>query len=127
MAAILIASQKNVTLVAAAGNENTSTKSYPAAYPNVIAVSAISQNHTRASFSNYGNYITFSAPGVKILSTMPTYPVTLTSQYGFSEDYDYLSGTSMACPFVSGVVALLLSKHPNLTPKMVKDTLEPKR
>ena len=123
LAAILIASQKNVTIVAAAGNENTSTKSYPAAYPNVIAVSAISQNHTRASFSNYGNYIAFSAPGVKILSTMPTYPVTLTSQYGFSEDYDYLSGTSMACPFVSGVVALLLSKHPNLTPKMVKDTL----
>jgi len=123
LAAILIAYQKNVTLVAAAGNENTGAKSYPAAYPNVIAVSAISQNHTRASFSNYGNYITFAAPGVEILSTMPTYPVTLTTQYGISENYDYLTGTSMACPFVSGVVALLLSKHPGLTPKMVRDTL----
>jgi type VII secretion-associated serine protease mycosin len=123
LAAILIAYQKNVTLVAAAGNENTSAKSYPAAYPNVIAVSAISQNHTRASFSNYGNYITFAAPGVEILSTMPTYPVTLITQYGISENYDYLTGTSMACPFVSGVVALLLSKYPGLTPKMVRDTL----
>ena len=123
LAAILIAYQKNVTLVAAAGNENTSAKSYPAAYPNVVAVSAISQNHTRASFSNYGNYIMFTAPGVKILSTMPTYPVTLTTQYGISENYDYLSGTSMACPFVSGVIALLLSKYPSLTPKMVRDTL----
>jgi len=123
LAAILIAYQKNVTLVASAGNENTSAKSYPAAYPNVIAVSAISQNHTRASFSNYGNYITFAAPGVEILSTMSTYPVTLTTQYDLSEDYDYLTGTSMACPFVSGVVALLLSKHTSLTPKMVRDTI----
>jgi type VII secretion-associated serine protease mycosin len=123
LAAIFIASQKNVTLIASAGNENTNSKSYPAAYPNVIAVSAISKNHSRASFSNYGNYITFTAPGVNILSTMPTYPVTLTTQYDLSENYDSLSGTSMACPFVSGVVALLLSKYPSLTPNMVKDTL----
>ncbi|MCW3975480.1 MAG: S8 family peptidase [Candidatus Bathyarchaeota archaeon] len=113
----------NVTIIAAAGNEGTSSKLYPAAYSNVISVSAIDKEHNKAEFSNYGRHITFSAPGVNIYSTMPTYPVFLTTEYNYSQNYDYLNGTSMACPFVTGIAALLLSKYPDLTPEMVKDTM----
>jgi len=60
-----------------------------------------------------------AAPGVAILSTMPTYPVTLTSTYGYRTSYDALSGTSMATPMVSGIAGLVLSENPNLTPTQV--------
>ncbi len=96
---------------------------YPAGYEKVIAVSAINEDLERAEFSNYGDHIKFSAPGVNILSTMPTYPCYLTTEYNLSQNYDSLNGTSMACPFVTGVAALLLSKHPTLTPEMIEDTL----
>ncbi len=121
--AISYAYHSNVTIIAAAGNENTASKLYPAAYHNVIAVSAIDIENNKAEFSNYGRHMTFSAPGVKIFSTMPTYPVHLTTEYNYSQNYDYLNGTSMACPFVTGIAALLLSKYPDLTPSMVRDTL----
>ena len=85
--------------------------------------SAINEKLEKAEFSNYGDHIKFSAPGVNILSTMPTYPCYLTTEYNLSQNYDSLNGTSMACPFVTGVAALLLSKHPTLTPEMIEDTL----
>ena len=113
----------NVTIIAAAGNEGTSSKLYPAGYSNVISVSAIDEEYNKAEFSNYGRHITFCAPGVNIYSTMPTYPVFLTTEYNYSQNYDYLNGTSMACPFVTGIAALLLSKYPDLTPEMVQDTM----
>ncbi len=120
---ITLAHYSNITLIAAAGNENTGSRMYPAAYEHVIAVSAINEDLSRAEFSNYGGNIKFSAPGVNILSTMPTYPCYLTTEYNYSQNYDSLNGTSMACPFVTGVAALLLSKYPGLTPEMIEDTL----
>jgi subtilisin family serine protease len=110
-AAINYAYQKGCVIVAAAGNDNNSEPFYPAAYDNVIAVSAINQSDQKAPFSNFGSYIDLCAPGVDILSTF------------INETYAYGSGTSFAAPFVAGVAALLLSKHPYLTPQEVAETL----
>ncbi|MEM3699407.1 MAG: S8 family serine peptidase [Candidatus Bathyarchaeia archaeon] len=110
-AAINYAYQKGCILVAAAGNDNNSEPFYPAAYDKVIAVSAIDQSDRKAEFSNFGDYIDICAPGVNILSTM------------VNSTYAYGSGTSFAAPFVAGVAALLLSKHPNLTHQEVTETL----
>ena|GEM_PF-2823172 len=103
----------NVVLVASAGNSNTSTKSYPAAYEEVIAVAAVDDNGQRSiwdtlSASNYGDWVDIAAPGTNILSTLT------------SDSYESWSGTSMASPHVTGVAALLRSTFPSLPVELVK-------
>ncbi len=94
------------------------------------------------AFSNYSNYcwdldgdgvctasdkllISFTAPGVQILSTMPTYSVTLNNPNGANKslNYDYLTGTSMAAPHVAGLAARYLEKNPSAKPAEVRDGL----
>jgi len=116
--AVNYALNKNVVVVAAAGNESTSIPSYPAAYNGVIGVAATDQNDVDAWFSNYGIYIDISAPGTSIYSTTPTYYVP-----GFVNSYDYAQGTSMASPAVAGLAGLILSVQPNLSPAQVEDYL----
>ncbi|NIN34381.1 MAG: S8 family serine peptidase, partial [Gammaproteobacteria bacterium] len=93
-----------VLFVAAAGNEgqnNDLTPHYPSSYDrgNIIAVAATDQNDRRAAFSNYGpNSVDVAAPGVYIFSTIPT-----DASYGI---LDFMPGTSMATPHVSGLAGL---------------------
>jgi serine protease len=93
-------------MVCAAGNSG-SVVEYPAKYSECIAVSATDINDAFASFSNRGAEIDVAGPGVNIYSTYK------------GDTYKYLSGTSMACPHVAGVAALVLAKYNSLTPAQV--------
>ncbi|HLS88501.1 MAG TPA: S8 family serine peptidase, partial [Sphingobacteriaceae bacterium] len=110
--AIQYAIDNGVIVVAAAGNNRSRVdRVYPAAYPGVITVAAIEDDGAIGSFSNYGPQIDLAAPGVNILSTIP------------SGGYADHTGTSMATPFVAGAAALLLAADKTLTPQAVYQRL----
>lgn len=108
-------------VVAAAGNENTehttAYQDYPADCTNALCVAATGANDAKASFSDYGNTIDICAPGAGILSTIIA-----------NDGYEAFDGTSMASPVAAGVVALVKSLHPNMTPAQlitrIKDTAD---
>ncbi|MFD3535718.1 type VII secretion-associated serine protease mycosin [Streptomyces sp. NPDC058664] len=112
-AAVQYALAKGVSVVASAGNggEKGDHISYPAAYPGVIAVTAVDRYGTHASFSTRRWYATVSAPGVDIAIADP--------------DRRYYEGwgTSAAAAFASGAVALVRSAHPGLGPAQIKRLL----
>jgi thermitase len=120
--AIKYAHDHDVLVVAAAGNDAANSRHYPAAYDEVVAVTATDQNDDPAGFTNFGDWVEVAAPGVQIYSTMPSYWVTLNS-LGYSTDYGYLSGTSMSTPHVSGVAALVWSRFPNMIQDQVRAQL----
>lgn len=92
--------EMNIPIVAASGNDGEGNAvNYPAKYPEVICVSAFDKNGKPAKFNSTGKEVEFSAPGVDIYSTW------------LDHKYVSISGTSMATPFVSGLIALLLAKH----------------
>ncbi len=101
--AVAYAVAHGVVVVAAMGNDDTNTPSYPAGYPGVVAVGATDQMDRRAPFSNTGPHIAVSAPGVDVLSTV------------WDDGFASLSGTSMASPHVAGVVALIRSCNSSLS------------
>ena len=115
--------------VFAAGNEYAPASSYPAAYPDFISVAATAGDFTPAVYTNYGKGTTISAPGGDqdyyyeygeglnkgaIGCVLSTLPYNVTGSAGPLAGYGYMEGTSMACPHVSGVVALGLSHAANL-------------
>jgi thermitase len=120
--AVRYAYEHGVLVIAAAGNEATDTEVIPAAYDEVIAVTATDIYDSPAWFTNFGEWIEIAAPGVNIYSTMPTYHVTM-NDWGYSMNYSYMDGTSMACPHVAGVAALIWSQFPNATRDWVRAQL----
>lgn len=110
--AIKYAYKNDVVLVAAAGNDASLQPTYPAAYPEVLAVSAVNFDGRLADFSNYGNYINIAAPGEYIPSTY------------FHKQYAALSGTSMAAPHVAGLASLIKSANPALSNKKIIDIIK---
>jgi len=120
--AIQYAYEQGVLVVASAGNLDVDSKFYPAAYDEVVAVSATDRFDRKAAFSNWGSWISVSAPGLQVFSTMPTYHVTMNDE-GYGMNYDYASGTSMACPHAVGVAALIWSSFPNATRNWVRGQL----
>ena len=117
------ANSRGVYLAAAAGNDGGPWTIYPAGYKSVVSVAATDSSNIRASFSNYNKDVELAAPGVGILSTMPTYAAYLNTQYGLATTYEYLSGTSMACPHVSGAAALVIWKYPGWSASQVQNRL----
>lgn len=108
-----------VIIIAAAGNDNTSTLSYPASYDGVVSVSAIGPDQSRAYYSNYGSMVDVAAPGgdqsggtangiYSTLGSDSTGSIVLT--------YGYYQGTSMATPHVAAVAALMKEANPSMTP-----------
>lgn len=117
-ASVDYAVSKGCLVIAAAGNEGHTGNlpSYPAALDNVFAVGATAADDSVAFFSNHGPYVDIAAPGLAVLSTVPSNP----------EDtavYQYMSGTSMATPYVSAATALLLSADPRLNAQDVREAL----
>ena len=112
--AVQYALKKGAVVVASVGNggEKGDHISYPAAYPGVIAATAVDRYGTRASFSTRRWYATVSAPGVDVVIADP--------------DHKYYQGwgTSAASAFVSGAVALIKAAHPGLTAAQIKKLLE---
>jgi subtilisin family serine protease len=109
---IMALRQKGMVLVAAAGNDGPRAEpDYPAAYPEVIAVTATDIDDHLLGVANHGDYIAVAAPGVEIFVALPR------GGYGFT------TGTSVATAHVSGLAALLIERNPSLTPADVQAIL----
>lgn len=98
--AIDYAHRQGVLLIASAGNNGTDDPVYPAAFENVIGVSAINSNGQPAGFSNFGEWISLAAPGQSLLTTVK------------NNQYRELSGTSFSAPIVSAIASLMFTQHP---------------
>ena len=107
---------RNIVLVASSGNGNVDGVSYPSGYNHVICISATAPDDTKASYSNFNVRVDLSAPGDNIYST------------DVNNGYNSASGTSFATPEVAGLVGLMLSVNPYLTPadvlKCLKDNAD---
>ena len=106
-------------VVFAAGNDGSNAEYFPGAYDPIVAVASTNENDNVSGFSNYGDWVDIAAPGSQILSTW------LVGQGSVEDNYEYLSGTSMAAPHVSGAAALVVAEFPGITdPDQVESTLE---
>ncbi|MBO9324709.1 MAG: S8 family serine peptidase [Roseiflexus sp.] len=127
--AIVYAQQQGALVVVAAGNDAVPLPNAIAVdNPDVLVVAATDERDRKAPFSNSGPWVAVSAPGVNILSTMPTYEVFLTSNRlppdeRFRRNYDYMSGTSQATPYVAALAALLFSANPDWSPAQVAEAI----
>ena len=110
---------KGGVVIFAAGNENKDYRTYPAAYEKVVSVAAYAPDYKKSWYSNFADWVDIAAPGGtygygrKYNGECPVYSTLPDNQYG------YMQGTSMACPHVSGIAALIVSQFggPGFTPE----------
>jgi subtilisin family serine protease len=119
--AISYATARNVLVVAAAGNQSSSVKQYPAAYPDVVSAGAtVPDGSARAAFSSFGSWVTVAAPGQSI-------PIALPLQYDTHDDavdgYSVWDGTSFSSPIVAAEAAVVKSANPSATRAQLVDTI----
>jgi serine protease len=136
--AVRYAYNAGVVVIASSGNSGDTTPNYPASYDDyVISVGATRYDNARSPYSSYGSHLDMVAPGgdtnvdqngdsyidgvLQLTLTEPTYPNSVDPS---SFTYYFRQGTSMACPHVAGVTALILAKHPSWTPDQVRNALE---
>lgn len=108
-AAIDYAHANGSIIVCSSGNNGDTIKTYPAALDSVVSVAATDNRDQLASFSTYGSWVKVAAPGTNMMSTLPTHAFSLQRETtpALSTTYDFLSGTSMSAPIVSGTLALI--------------------
>ncbi|MBQ4625859.1 MAG: leucine-rich repeat protein [Clostridia bacterium] len=109
--AVRNAYEKDIVVVGAAGNHGSDEPHYPAAYDEIISVSAINQSNIIANFSNYGEYIDFAAPGVNIKVA------------NITGGYVFLNGTSFSAPFVAALAATCRGVDPNGSAEDIEEVL----
>jgi len=126
--AINSARSRNATIVIAAGNSNQNAANFtPANCQGVVTVAAVNRDGGRTFYSNFGANVDIAAPGGDT-RVSPSNGILSTLNAGATtpgaDSYDFYQGTSMATPHVSGVVALMLSANPALTPDQVESLLK---
>lgn len=123
--AVEAASNAGALIIAAAGNAGTSDPNFPAAYPQVLSVSAVGPDRTLASYSSFGSTVDIAAPGGDIGDGDGSFGV-ISTVWNFvtgTPSYETENGTSMAAPHVSGVAALILARNPGLDASQLRSRL----
>lgn len=131
--------EKGVIIIAAAGNDGIDQELYPGCFDGVICVGSVDSDGSRSSFSNYGDWVTVSAPGGYLKESgkvTPTSQMLLSTTYSLNVQYaidgrhsidglyyDGKAGTSMAAPLTASVVALMKSVNPDLDPESARRIL----
>lgn len=123
-AVIESAYHNNVALIAAAGNDGGTEPYFPASYDHVISVGSLDKNFQVSRQSQNNSFVDVTAPGEQIMTTTPTYKVPLNNEFNIDLNYGYGHATSMAAPIVSGIIALVMSLDPEITPDEIESFIK---